>query len=153
MARIWTSKSGVQMEAAFQSVQGSKVVLKGTNDAVYRIALDELSDQDREFVASLQKTTNAAAEPAPPPVADPKAFVDVMNRTCARCHKFCSSVDQMVAKGWIVPGKPDSSRVYTIIGKHRKPGATYHNLSDQDKKTVRDFVTAYRTNAVPAHVQ
>jgi hypothetical protein len=154
LARLWTSRSGDRLDAEFDSVQGGQVVLKGTNDRTYRVSLDQLSGEDREFVATQQKGSGGSTGTKPKQPVDSKPFMDVMNRACVRCHKVvCGSVDEMVKRRWLVPGKPDGSIVYTIIGKHRKQGATYHNLSDQDKKTVRDFVLAYQTNAVPARAE
>ena len=43
----------------------------------------------------------------------------LMDRACVRCHKVCGSADEMVKRRWLVPGKPEGSPVYTIIGKHR----------------------------------
>jgi len=67
-------------------------------------------------------------------------FMNVMRAKCVRCHRDCGSVDQMKRRGWLRPGKPESSKVYTVIGKHARAGATYHNLSDREKQIVHDYV-------------
>jgi hypothetical protein len=49
-------------------------------------------------------------------------------------------VDGLKQKHWLVPGQPDRSAAYTVIGKHRKAGATYHNVPEQEKQAIHDFI-------------
>ena len=67
-------------------------------------------------------------------------FLNVMQRSCVRCHQVCGTVEGMVGNGWIRPGDPAASRTFTVIGVTRRPGATYHNLPDRDKTIVRDYI-------------
>jgi len=78
--------------------------------------------------------------PLEPPVTE-EQFMAVIKSKCARCHpKATPSVQSLIAARWLVPGKPNQSTTYTVIGVHKRPGGTYHNLSDADKKIVRDFI-------------
>ncbi|HUT56775.1 MAG TPA: hypothetical protein VNA25_02745 [Phycisphaerae bacterium] len=67
-------------------------------------------------------------------------FLRVMRANCARCHRPCASVQELKRRKWLIPGKPDASPVYKVIGRHKRAGARYHNLSEADRKVVRDFV-------------
>lgn len=79
--------------------------------------------------------------PELPAAVTEQQFVDVMKAKCVRCHaRQTASVQDGVKARWIVPGKPESSPTYTIIGVHKKPGAKYHNLTDEEKKIVHDFI-------------
>ncbi len=81
-----------------------------------------------------------ADDKQPDAVPTEAEFMKVMDK-CVRCHKKpCASVDALKQAKWIVPGKPESSSVYKVIGKCKKVGGTYHNLSDEEKKTVNDFI-------------
>ncbi|MCX6985736.1 MAG: hypothetical protein NT118_13460 [Lentisphaerae bacterium] len=67
-------------------------------------------------------------------------FVKVTGK-CTRCHvKQFSSTDNLKKIKWIVPGKPESSPIYKVIGKNKKPNGTYHNLTDAEKATVNDYI-------------
>ena len=66
-------------------------------------------------------------------------FLAVVKPNCARCHDACASVAELQRKKWLVPGQPDSSRVYKIVN-NAKPGNKKHTLSDADKRIVRDFI-------------
>ncbi len=93
---------------------------------------------------------NAPAKKDAVPKADDKQaaavpteaeFMKVINDKCLRCHrKACTSLDTMKQMKWVVPGKPENSPAYKVIGKNRKPGGTYHNLTDAEKKVVNDFI-------------
>ncbi len=75
-----------------------------------------------------------------PPVTEAE-FMAVIRPSCARCHrKECASVAALRTSGWLRPGKPDQSRVYTVIGKHKKPGDKHHNLPEKDKEIIRRFI-------------
>ncbi|HCE43223.1 MAG TPA: hypothetical protein DET40_06725 [Lentisphaeria bacterium] len=85
-----------------------------------------------------------AAKPADNQVAavpTEAEFMKVINDKCLRCHKkACVSVDSLKQSKWVVPGKPENSPAYKVIGKNKKPGGTYHNLKDDEKKIVNDFI-------------
>lgn len=86
------------------------------------------------------KPTPGAALPAGGAVAEAD-FLKLVNTRCARCHaQRVRSLEAIKANRWIEPGNPERSPIYTVIGKHRKPGGTYHNLSDQEKQTIREFI-------------
>ena len=89
----------------------------------------------------------AATKPADPnattkPVlVTQEQFMKVMQASCVRCHRQqCASVDALKKVNWLVPGKPDNSPVYKVIGVNRNPKGTYHNLSPADKQIVHDFI-------------
>ena len=81
---------------------------------------------------------------APVKVALPQVseadFQRVMDRSCGCHRKEVASVAAQVKRKWIVPGQPESSKTYTFIGVHKRPGGKYHNLSDADKKIVGEFI-------------
>jgi hypothetical protein len=78
--------------------------------------------------------------PLEPPVTE-EQFMAVIKAKCARCHpKATPSVQDLINAKWLVPGKPGQSKTYTVIGVNKRPGGTYHNLSDADKKIVYDFI-------------
>ena len=67
-------------------------------------------------------------------------FIKVTEK-CAKCHtKQFSSKDNLKEIKWVVPGKPEISPVYKVIGKNKKPNGTYHNLTDAEKSTVYDYI-------------
>jgi mono/diheme cytochrome c family protein len=67
-------------------------------------------------------------------------FLAIMRGRCVRCHRETGTVDGLKQKHWLVPGQPDRSAAYTVIGKHRKAGATYHNVPEQEKQAIHDFI-------------
>jgi hypothetical protein len=139
-ARTWKLSGGRTVEAEFESQTGPYVVLKKEDGSTMKVAFASLSIEDRAYVAEAKRTGNKPSAA----VADEKAFMEVINARCVRCHRpACANVDTLVEKKWIVPGKPNSSPVCTVIGKNRRPGGTYHNLSDAEARTIKDFVTAY----------
>jgi hypothetical protein len=69
-------------------------------------------------------------------------FQAVMNQFCIRCHPACRTVQQQVQKNWIVPGRPEQSKTYTCLGVNKRKGGTYHNVPDQTKKIVYDYIKA-----------
>ncbi|HBC87644.1 MAG TPA: hypothetical protein DCZ94_11865 [Lentisphaeria bacterium] len=72
-------------------------------------------------------------------------FLKVIKDKCIRCHpKAAASMDTLKQFKWIVPGKPESSPVYKVIGKNKKPKGTYHNLTDAEKKLVYDFIKSMK---------
>ncbi|MBP7829803.1 MAG: hypothetical protein KA248_07785 [Kiritimatiellae bacterium] len=66
-ARTWTSRSGSQIEAELESVQGDFVVLRAADGRQFKIQSAQLSDADQTFIAG------SAAAPAPVPGAAPTA--------------------------------------------------------------------------------
>lgn len=67
-------------------------------------------------------------------------FIKVTSK-CAKCHtKQFSSITSLKELKWIVPGKPEISPIYKIIGKTKKKDGTYHNLSDTEKSTVYNYI-------------
>jgi mono/diheme cytochrome c family protein len=69
-------------------------------------------------------------------------FMNVMNQSCVRCHhNQCGSVEGADRANWLVPGHPEQSRLYTIIGA----GRGVHNLSDANKKIVHDFISQMKS--------
>ena len=67
-------------------------------------------------------------------------FVKVTGK-CTKCHgKQFSSTDNLKKIKWIVPGKPEASPIYKVIGKNKKPNGTYHNLPDAEKATVNYYI-------------
>jgi hypothetical protein len=67
-------------------------------------------------------------------------FVKVTEK-CTKCHaKQFSSTDNLKKIKWIVPGKPEASPIYKVIGKNKKPNGTYHNLTGSEKATVNDYI-------------
>jgi uncharacterized membrane protein len=68
-------------------------------------------------------------------------FMKVITAKCVRCHKKpCASVEALKLAKWVIPGRPEHSSAYTIIGKNAKPKGTYHNLTDDEKNTVKEFI-------------
>jgi hypothetical protein len=68
-------------------------------------------------------------------------FLKLLNVRCARCHaQRIKDMGAIKANKWIEPGKPDKSPIYTVIGKHKKPDGTYHNLSVPEKQAISDFI-------------
>ena len=82
--------------------------------------------------------TPAAAAPTE------KEFVAVLRKRCLRCHrKNSASVEAAFKARWFVAGEPEKSRMVRTIGKHRKKGGTYHNLTDKEKQIIYDFIKHY----------
>ena len=67
-------------------------------------------------------------------------FIKVTGK-CTKCHvKQFSSTDNLKKIKWIVPGKPEASPIYKVIGKNKKPNGSYHNLTAAEKATVNDYI-------------
>lgn len=67
-------------------------------------------------------------------------FVKVTEK-CTQCHQGqFSSTDNLKKIKWVVPGKPEVSPVYKVIGKNKKPNGTYHNLTTTEKATINDYI-------------
>ena len=156
--RRWSNRSGDQIEAELVQVEGDRVILRTPEGRLYRVPIESLSDEDRDFVraAVAPRPAPGLAVPTPAPEPPPDVaqaveifmaapvteadFMRVMRQSCLRCHKACESVDSLVEKRWVRPGRPDRSPVFTIIGKHKKPDGKYHDLSESDRQIIHDFV-------------
>lgn len=68
-ARTWTSRSGSQIEAELESVQGEFAVLRTADGRQFKIQTAQLSDADQAFV----RESTAAPSPAPAPAGEPAA--------------------------------------------------------------------------------
>ena len=68
-ARTWTSRSGSQIEAELESVQGEFAVLRTADGRQFKIQTAQLSDADQAFV----RESTAAPAPAPAPAGEPAA--------------------------------------------------------------------------------
>ncbi|GEM_PF-5866440 len=114
--------------------------------AAFGIVLTLIYVSDMDSWAADNATKKDAAKPADPNQAAPvipteDEFMKLIKDKCARCHpKATPSLDALKKMKWIQPGKPESSPVYKVIGKNKKPGGTYHNLTDTEKKLVYDFI-------------
>lgn len=147
-ARVWTSKKGNSLEAEFVKVKGPYVILKTPDDKLKRIPLKALSQEDQDYVR--EKTGENSSEdteveaPEKKEVTE-KEFMRVMKQSCVRCHrKPCKSVKNLIKFRWLKPGNPEKSPTYTIIGKHRRKNGKYHNLSEEDKNIVYEFIRTYK---------
>lgn len=70
-----------------------------------------------------------------------------MDHYCVRCHRNqCKSLDTLVNIRWLVPGQPQASPVYKVIGVHKNPKGTYHNMPPADKQVVFDFIKQMKSN-------
>ena len=67
-------------------------------------------------------------------------FIKVTEK-CAKCHvKQFSSIASLKDVKWIIPGKPEISPAYKVIGKNKKPNGTYHNLTEAEKATIYNYI-------------
>ena len=67
-------------------------------------------------------------------------FIKVTEK-CAKCHaKQFSSIASLKEVKWIVPGKPEISPAYKVIGKNKRPNGTYHNLTEAEKSTIYNYI-------------
>lgn len=167
-ARRWTDRAGRQIEAELVRIEGDIVELRTPAGRIYRVPAENLSEADRDYVRSLVREAEsggeAAGAPLPsnppdveraveiflaPPVSEAD-FMRVMRQSCVRCHRVCDSVDTLVASGWLRPGEPDRSRVFTNLGKHRKPEGDYHNLPEEDRRIIREFIANFEEIHRPA---
>ncbi|RPI59945.1 MAG: hypothetical protein EHM48_08055 [Planctomycetaceae bacterium] len=93
--------------------------------------------------------SGTSAAPAKPATSQPTAttpteaeLLAITKARCISCHPAaCKNVTEMKNKSWIVPGQPDKSKLYTILGKTKKPG-TYHDVTAKEKVTIHDFIVA-----------
>lgn len=75
--------------------------------------------------------------PPPPPQVTEAQFMQAETAKCVRCHRQqCSSVDALKNAKWLVPGKPESSKTYTITSDGKK----FHTVSDGEKQIIHDFI-------------
>ena len=82
--------------------------------------------------------TKAADKPSIVP--SEAEFLKITGR-CVKCHaNQFSSTDNLKKIRWVIPGKPEVSPIYKVIGKNKKPNGTYHNLTDAEKATVKDYI-------------
>ncbi len=72
-------------------------------------------------------------------------FLKLLNVRCGKCHaQRIKDMAAIKANKWMEPGQPDKSPIYTVIGKHKKAGGTYHNLSAAEKQAVSDFIASLK---------
>ena len=75
-----------------------------------------------------------------PGSASQAQFQTVMDRFCVRCHPVCKSVAQQKQRGWIMPGRPEQSKTFTVIGVNKRSGGTYHNVPDAERQVIYDYI-------------
>ena len=67
-------------------------------------------------------------------------FIKVTEK-CAKCPvKQFSSIASLKEVKWIIPGKPEISPAYKVIGKNKKPNGTYHNLTEAEKSMIYNYI-------------
>jgi cytochrome c1 len=72
-------------------------------------------------------------------------FLKLLNVRCGQCHaKRIKDMAAIKENKWLEPGNPEKSPIYTVIGKHKKAGGTYHNLSAPEKQAISDFITSLK---------
>lgn len=71
-------------------------------------------------------------------------FIKVTEK-CAKCHaKQFSSMDTLKEAKWVVPGKPEISPIYKVIGKNKKKDGVYHNLTESEKSTIYSYIKSLK---------
>lgn len=94
----------------------------------------KLANKDTSNKTDNKQTIVAKAAPSE---AD---FTKVTGK-CVQCHNMqFSSMDKLKEIKWVVPGNPEASKIYNVIGKNKKPNGTYHNLTDTEKATLKDYI-------------
>jgi len=135
LAEDMQTKAGRKLDAAKAAaerrVPAVVASMKRTSPARQRAIRQKFLDENFPWPDMLPEIS--------PPVTE-QQFQDVMNAKCVRCHRRCRTVQEQVRSGWIRPGLPERSPTYTTIGVHKKSGAKYHNLSDEEKRIVHDFI-------------
>jgi hypothetical protein len=112
---------------------------------VYFVGADAIGESNSAAIDAASRTDEKQApegKPADKSVIVPyeAKFLKVTEK-CVRCHKNqFSSTDNLKTIKWVVPGKPDVSPIYKVIGKSKKPNGTYHNLTDAEKATISDYI-------------
>ncbi|HUW40775.1 MAG TPA: hypothetical protein VMV90_07165 [Rectinemataceae bacterium] len=66
---------------------------------------------------------------------------DLIIARCSACHGWAADYDSLMASGGIVPGKPGSSVVWTMISSGRMPrgGPAF---TSNERKLVYDWIVA-----------
>lgn len=116
----------------------------------------KLSDDDKKavygFIKSLKPADFAGKGPSStgPVVAlspELEAKFHRVESACGQCHKVRhQAVDLAYRPGRIVPGDPESSRLYCQIKSHHMRGATH--LTDADTQLVYDYIRALKPDAL-----
>lgn len=82
----------------------------------------------------------APAAPAPAAVVTEAEFLKVLQADCLRCHaKKVKDMAAVRASGWVKPGDPEHSRLYTALVNSKRRG---HMVPDKDRQTIYNFVAA-----------
>jgi mono/diheme cytochrome c family protein len=97
----------------------------------------------RSTTSSRPGTTSATTQAQ----VSEKDFMKVMDQHCVGCHRNqCKSVQDLEKVHWLVPGKPEASPVYKVIGVHKNPKGIYHNMPAADKQVIFDFIKQMKAN-------
>ena len=95
--------------------------------------------ESRGSAAATSKPTSTSA----PAVAEAD-FMKVMTARCVRCHQQqCKSVASLKQCGWLKPGQPEKSPVFTVLGKARN-GGKYHDVPAAEATAIHDFVAGLK---------
>jgi hypothetical protein len=112
---------------------------------VYFLGADAMGESNSAAIDTASRTDDKQpieGKPADKSVIVPyeAKFLKVTEK-CVRCHKNqFSSTDNLKTIKWVVPGKPDASPIYKVIGKNKSTNGTYHNLTDAEKATINDYI-------------
>ena len=66
---------------------------------------------------------------------------EILDNRCSACHDWTSSYDSIIAAGRVVPGKPESSRLYKRIANDEMP-AEGEKLSPDQKAFIKGWIAA-----------
>ena len=93
-----------------------------------------------------QEKPAAPAAPAAKTVVTEQEFMKIVAADCGRCHKKqCADLNTLKTMKWVKPGDPAQSRLYMMIGRHKKlKDGTVVTVTPEHKQAISDFIASLK---------
>lgn len=151
--RVWTSASGVTVEAEFVEQQIDTVVLRDSEGTLLDIRLNQLSREDQAYIGSLRASARPAGrdegdQPVPPAIKEAfgERLVNARGRRVSSADLAGKKIGLYFSAQWCPPCRaftPQLIQAYEELQKQGKPFEIIfvsHDRSESDMyKYMRDY--------------
>ena len=150
-SRIWTSVSGAQIEAAFDSIQSDVVILNKTGGGQVRIRMNQLCGADQIYVRSRTSAALARKAGKETPASVPEAIeelfgdrlIDAKKRSISTAELSGKKIGIYFSAHWCPPCRaftPKLVEFYNQLQADSKPFEIVFVSHDREEQAMMDYM-------------